>query len=94
MDKVRESYATVWQRGEMILLGAPVQFVQGESSLQNSSWSGTLTLALDGFIAHGGPYELRLDDGRHAHILVKNTREEGGKVLAEFVGIGTLPPSE
>ena len=48
----------------------------------------------EGYIAHGGPYELRLDDGRHAFILVKDTREDDGQVIADFVGVGAFPHRE
>src|SRR2546425_13368743 len=86
-----EAQASIFQRGVPILTGLVVTFLHGSALVHDSSWSGSFVLPADGFLGLGGPYELVLEDGRSARVLVKAMREEEGEVFVEFVGIGAFP---
>src|SRR5438270_2664338 len=88
-----EPQAAIWQGGQPILTSLAVSFLHGTAFVHSaSSWSGFFTLPDGGFIAHGGPYELVLTDGRRARILIRETRpEDNNTVTVEFSGVGPFP---
>ena len=87
--------ATILMRGKPTLTGVTISFMVGGAFVHGSgSWSGSFNLPAGGFISHGGPYELLLEDGRRGLILVRETRsDEGGGVTVEFTGVGPFPHS-
>src|SRR5438094_429273 len=66
-----EAQANILQRGVPILTGLVMTFLHGSALVHDSSWSGSFVLPADGFLGLGGPYELVLEDGRSARVLVK-----------------------
>jgi hypothetical protein len=92
---MQETQAILRHRGETLLVGLDVMFLFGTAFVQDAhAWSGTFYLPPDGFIAHGGPYDLVMADGRLGKVLVQQTRVEEGLILVEFVGFGPFPHGE
>jgi hypothetical protein len=93
---VDDQRASILQRGQTVLPSVGVAFLHGGAFVQSSSaWSGYFYLPAGEFIAHGGPYELVLRDGRRGQILVRETRPEGeGRIIVEFTGVGPFPRKE
>src|SRR5262245_13492572 len=87
--------ADLLQGDVVVAAGLEVAFLHGGALVHDAaSWSGSFRLPPGCFLALGGPYRLRLGDGREGLVLVQELRPEGGEVEARFAGVGPLPHRE
>ena len=87
--------ATIYKEQQTVLEGLTVYLEVVTKTTGLKSWYGVFQLEKAGdCIEPGGPYELRLDDGRRGQILVSNVVISSSPTQVSFQGSGPLAKAD